>query len=115
MTADAYLQNQSTKQSSIKTDPLADLLNNINKNPAAYTNKQALNIDKKDKQCNEQISNNDLQQGAKDIEQCTKRAIISHEEGADVPRDNKPAIQGSEVKGTRSGCMVKKLDRLTYV
>ena len=63
MTADAYLQHQSNKQSSIKTDPLADFLNNINKYPAAHTNKQTLNIDKKDEQCNEQISNNDLQWG----------------------------------------------------
>ena len=53
--------------------------------------------------------------GAKNIEQCTKRASISHEEGVDIPRDNKPAIQGSEVKRTRSGCIVKKPDRLTYI
>ena len=52
MTADSYLQHQSNKQSSIKTDPLADILNNINKNPAAYTNKQALIRNSKDEQCN---------------------------------------------------------------
>ena len=32
VTADTYLQHQSYKQSNIKTDPLADILNNINKN-----------------------------------------------------------------------------------
>ena len=43
VTADTYLQLQSNKQSNITTDPLADFLHNINKNPAAYANKQALN------------------------------------------------------------------------
>ena len=33
--ADTYLQYQSTKQSYTRTDPLADILENINKNPKA--------------------------------------------------------------------------------
>ena len=92
MTADSYLQHQSNKQSSIKTDPLVDILNNINKNPAAYTNKQALNRNSKDEQCNDQRSNKSLQQEAKAIDQCNKMASTSHEEGADIPQGNKHAI-----------------------
>ena len=64
----------------IKTDPLAEILNNISKNPAVYTNRQAININNKDEQCNEQINNKSLQQEAKAIEQCTKRAYISQKE-----------------------------------
>ena len=42
VTADTYIKHQSYKQCNI-TDPLADLLININKNPATYNNKQLLN------------------------------------------------------------------------
>ena len=102
MTADAYLQHQSNKNSNIKTDPLAEILNNINKNPSVYVNRQLIN-------------NKSLQQEAKAIEQCTKRADTSHKEGEGIPQDNRSVFQGSEIKRTRSGCIVKKTDRLTYV
>ena len=81
MTADTYLQHQSNKQFNITTDPLADVLDNSNKNPAAYDNKQALNSVTKGKQCIGQINNKSLQQEAKNIRQCTKKAGISHEKG----------------------------------
>ena len=90
-----------------------EILNNINKNPAVYANRQAININNKDEQSNEQINNKSLQQEAKAIEHCNKRAYISHKEGAGIPQDNKPAIQGSEVKRTRSGCIVKKTRQIT--
>ena len=38
--ADTYLQYHSTKQSNTRTDPLADIINNINKNPTAYATVQ---------------------------------------------------------------------------
>ena len=41
ITVDTYLQYQSTKQSHTRTDPLADILNNINKNPTAYVTTNA--------------------------------------------------------------------------
>ena len=44
VTADKYLQHQSNKQSNIKTYPPAEILNNINRNPAIYTIRQARNI-----------------------------------------------------------------------
>ena len=92
MAADAYLQHQSNKQSNIITDPLVEILNNINKNPAVYANRQPINIDNKKELCNEQINNKSLQQEAKAIEQCTERADISHKEGVDITQDNKSAF-----------------------
>ena len=80
-----------------------EILNTINKIPTAYANRNTTNIDNKDGQYNEQINNNNQQQEAKDKEQCTKRADISHKEGAGVPKDNKTVLQGSEVRKTRSG------------
>ena len=41
LTVDKYLQYQSTKQSNAREDPLAEILNNINKNPMAYINAHA--------------------------------------------------------------------------
>ena len=43
VTADAYIQYQSTKQHSTMADPLAEILNNITGNPAAYVTRQATN------------------------------------------------------------------------
>ena len=37
---DTYLQYQSTKQSHTRTDPLADIPENINKNPKPYATVQ---------------------------------------------------------------------------
>ena len=77
VTADAYLQHQSNTQSNITTDPLADLLNNINRNPAAYNNKQSLNSVTEDEQSNGQINNKSLQQEAENTEQSTKKTGIN--------------------------------------
>ena len=82
------------KNSNVKRDPLGKILNNINKNPAVYADRQLIN-------------NKSLQQEAKAIEQCNKRADTSQKEGEGIPQDNRSAFQGSEVKRTRSGCIVK--------
>ena len=50
--ADMYLQHQSTKQSNTRTDPLADILSNINKNPTAYATVQTPNINNSSEQSN---------------------------------------------------------------
>ena len=103
VTADTYLQHQPIKHSNIKTDPLVEILNAINKNATAYTIRQTTNINNKDGQCDEQINNKNQQQEAKDKEQCTKRADISHKEGAAVLQDNKTVLQSSEVQKTKLG------------
>ena len=82
------------KNFNVKTDPLVEILNNIIKNPAEYTIRQLIN-------------NKSLQQEAEAIGQCTKRADTSHKEGEGVSQDNRSAFQGSEVKRTRSGCIIK--------
>ena len=43
--ADAYIQYHSTKQQNARAGPLADILNNITKNPAAYATIQTPNFD----------------------------------------------------------------------
>ena len=42
--ADAYIQYHSTKQHNARADPLADILNNITKNPVAYATVQTPNL-----------------------------------------------------------------------
>ena len=60
--ADTYLQYQSTKQSCTRTDPLADIFENINKNPTAYASVQTPIINNISEQCNDQ-SNNSQKKG----------------------------------------------------
>ena len=55
--ADTYLQYQSTKQSYTTADPLADILENINKNPKAYTTAQTPIANNIGEQCNDQSNN----------------------------------------------------------
>ena len=43
VTADTYIQYHSTKQQNARADPLAEILNNITKNPAAYATRQTTN------------------------------------------------------------------------
>ena len=40
MTADTYIQYQSTKQHGTRADPLAEMLDNITKHPEAYVTRQ---------------------------------------------------------------------------
>ena len=103
VTADAYLQHQSNKQSNIAADLLADLLNNINKKPAAYNNKLSINSATEDEQSNGQINNKSLQQEPENIEQSSKKTGINKEKGTDMSRRNAPTIHECEVKRTRSG------------
>ena len=108
VTADAYLQHQSNKQSNITTDLLADLLNNINKNPAAYNNKQSLNSVTGVEQSNRKINNKSLQQEVENIEQSTNKTGINKVKGTDVSRRNVPTTHKCEVTRTRSGHIIKK-------
>ena len=114
MTVDAYLWYQSNKQFNTTTDLLADLLNNINKNSVEYNNKQSLNSFSGVEQNNGQINNKSLQQEAENIEQTTYKTGINKEKGTDASRRNVPTVHECEVITTRSGCIIKKLDRLTY-
>ena len=113
MTADKYLQHQSNKQSNIKTDPLAEILNNINRNPAIYGTREVWNINNTCEQYNEQTTNKIAQQEA-NIEQYNKKPDSGNERGTSGSHDRKTSLQENEVNRTKSGCIVRKPDRLTY-
>ena len=51
-----YLQYQSTKQFYTRTDPLVDILENINKNPKAYATVQTPIAHNMDEQFNDQLN-----------------------------------------------------------
>ena len=114
VTADMYLQHQSNKQSNIKTDPLAEILNNIKRNPAIYTTRQVSNINNTSEQCNDQTTNKIVQEEA-DIEQYNKKADSSQERGTGSTCDKRTSLQENKVNRTRSRCIVRKPDRLTYI
>ena len=80
VTADTYLQHQSNKISNKTTDPLAEILNNINRNPAIYTMEWETTIDNTCEQYNEQNTNKSVQK-VMNIEQYNKKADISQERG----------------------------------
>ena len=114
ITADTHLQYQSTKQSNTRTDPLADILSNINKNPTAYATVQTPNINYSGGQYNKQ-SNSSQKEEEKDKEQYNTRPNNNCRQGnTSIPRDNKTMFQDSEVIKTRLGQVVKKPDRLAY-
>ena len=114
VTADTYLQHQSNKQSNTKTDPLAEILNNINRNPAIYATRQARNINRTCGQYNEQTTNKTVQEEA-NIEQDNKKAENSQDRGTGGTCKKRASLQENEVKRTRSGHIVRKPDRLTYI
>ena len=66
MTADTYLKHQSYKQCNITTDLLAEILNNITKNPSAYVTRQTTN--------DSEQSNTKQKEETKDNEHCSMEA-----------------------------------------
>ena len=66
VTADTYIQYHSTKQQNTRADPLAEILNNITKNPAAYATRQTMNASEQ--------SNTKQKEEAKDNEHCNTEA-----------------------------------------
>ena len=85
--ADTYLQYHSTKQSNTRTDPLADILNNINKIPTAYTTVQTPSSNNISGQYNEQPSSSKKEE-AKDKEQYNSKVDNNHKQGnTSVPRE----------------------------
>ena len=66
VTADTYIQYQSTKQHGTRADPLAEMLNNIAKHPAAYVTRQITS--------DSEQSNTKQKEEAKDNEHCSVEA-----------------------------------------
>ena len=71
--ADAYLQHQSKAPSNKRADPLAEILNNINNNPALYATEWATTTTKTSHQCEAQNNTKSGQKEA-DIGQYHKKA-----------------------------------------
>ena len=106
VTADKFLQYQYNKQSSIKTDPLAEILNNINRNPAIYSTGHTRNTNNTCEQYNEQSTNKIAQQET-NIEQYNKKPDSGKERGTSSSHDGKASLQENKVNRTRSGCIAK--------
>ena len=93
--ADTYIQYQSTKQHGTKADPLAEMLNNITKHPAAYVTRQTTNDSAQ--------SNTKQKEDAKDKQPFTQTV-----------KDNRTIVEQGGTIRTRSGHISKKPDRLEY-
>ena len=78
--ADTYLQHQANKQSNTKTDPLTEILNNINRNPAIYTTRQVRSINSTCEQYNEQTTNKTVQEEANIEQDNKKKTAVRREE-----------------------------------
>ena len=72
------------------------------------------NINNICEQYNEQTTNNIVQEEA-NIEQHNKKADSSQERGTGGTHDKRVSLQENEVNRTRSGCIVRKPDGLTYI
>ena len=105
--ADTYLQHQPKNLSNKTTDPLAEILNIINNNPALYTIELVTTTSKTCDQYEEQNGTNMVQKEA-DIEQYHKKAADSQEKGIINIHAKSDPVQENKVNRTRSGCVVKK-------
>ena len=73
VTADTYLQHQANKQSNTKTDPLTEILNIINRNPAIYVTRQGRIINNTCEQYNEQTTKKKLFKRRQTLNKTIKR------------------------------------------
>ena len=105
VTTETYIQYHCTKQQNAREDPLADILNNITKNPAAYATRQTPSA------CEQ--SNTKQKEEAKDKEHCSVEARNSiRQMCTQAVKDNRTIIKDGDTIRTRSGYISKKLDRL---
>ena len=104
-TADTYIQYQSTKQHSTRADPLAEILYNITKNPAAYVTRQTTN--------DSEQSNTKQKEEAKDNEHCSMKASNTTKQPCtQAVKDNRTIIKYGDTIRTRSEHISKNTDRL---
>ena len=92
--ADTYIQYHSRKQQNTRTDPLAEILNNITKNPAAYVTRQTTN--------DSEQSNTKQKEEAKDNEHCSKEASNNTKQPCtQAVKDNRTIIKYGDTIRTR--------------
>ena len=113
VTAETYLQYQTTKQSNTWTDPLEDILKCISNNPMVYANMYTTNNNIHNSQYHQQTKN--TQQGrGEGNRKAAKLSITITDKKLNTPENNGIVQQNSEVVKTRYGQRVKKPDRLSY-
>ena len=107
VTADTYIQYQSTKQQGARTDPLAEMLNNITKHPAAYVTRQT--------------TGNSEQSITKQVEEAKNNEHYSMESNSTTKqpcaqdvKDKSTRIEYGDTIRTRSGHISKNPNRLEY-
>ena len=101
------MQYQSTKQQGTRADPLAEMLNNINKHQAAYVTRQKTSGSKQ--------SNTKQKEEAKDNEHCSMEANNTTKQlCTQAVKGDRTIVEHGDTIRTRSGCISKKPDRLEY-
>ena len=115
ITAETCLQYESAKQGCTRTDPLADILNNINKTMTANVNMHTHSSNKQSGHYEQQSSHN--QEGEENDEE-HKKTVTKNEqrqEKTNVPVDKRTSYNHNGVIKTKSGWLIKKPDRLGYI
>ena len=103
VTADTYIQYQSTKQHGTRADPLAEMLNNITKHPAAYVIRQTTS--------DSEQSNTKQKEEAKDNEHCSVDANNTTKQlCTQAVKDDRTIVEYGDTIRTRSGHISRKLD-----
>ena len=106
---ETYILYHSTKQQSTRADPLAEILNNITKNPATYANVQTPNLNNIPGQSDKKQNKEE-----KDKEQYTSKATNSSRQSCTcVTRDNETIIHDGDIK-TRLEHISREPDRLAH-
>ena len=96
-------------------DPLDDILKHISNNPTAYANTGTSNNNIHSAQYSQQINNSQKGRAMENREQSSKVTDNEHrQKNVNIPKDKRTVPQNGEVTKTRSGQIVKKLDRLLY-
>ena len=103
VTADTYMQYHTTKQLHTRTNPLADILNNINKNLTPYVNMNTNSSNKHSGQQHQQANNNEKGEARDKEQNSTVANNEQRQENTNIPIDKRTISQGSEVIKTRSG------------
>ena len=97
-------------------DPLVDILNNTNCNPAACSSARNNNNINSSAQCNQHTNNTQKGKAMDNKEQNSIVGSNNHRQGSiNVPKDKGISLKDSEVIKTISGQIVKKPDRLLYM
>ena len=103
ITAETYLQYKSAKQGCTRTDPLADILNNINKTMTANVNTHTHSSNKQSGYYEQQSSHNQEEEANDEEYKKTVTKNEHRQEKTNVPVDKRASSNDHGVVKTRSG------------